>query len=372
MEEDLVKVARKIDDSVTVDPPLQPGRTLTIDISAFAVVKVLLVLLGAWALLQVWPLLTLLIVSLMLAAALSPYLALLERHGFSRTWSLTTVGVTIVVGFAAISAILVPGLILQTRSLIAHSNEYAASLQAVLAQHGMHVGVVHLWKGMPARLSHLDGKILPVLQTVLDSGIALATVLFVTLYVLSDQERLKAFFVGFFPARRRVEVLKILAELRRQVGGYVRGQLITSGLAMLFSFIVLVIAGVPNPITLAVYVGLADLVPMFGGLLGTVPAVLIALTISPLRAAIVLAGFILYQQIENHYIVPRVYSRTMKVSPLVALVALLVGARLLGILGMLVALPAVAALPVVLDFAGIHLHVVDRPEPEADAATDVA
>jgi predicted PurR-regulated permease PerM len=140
----------------------------------------------------------------------------------------------------------------------------------------------------------------------------------------------------------------------------------------MFSFIVFVLAGVPNPLTLAVYVGVADLVPMFGGMLGMIPAVLIALTISPIKALIVLVGFTLYQNLENHFIVPRVYSRTMRISSLVALVALLIGAKLLGMLGLLLALPLVAALPVILDAAGIHLKTEGgRPQPVADAADDV-
>jgi predicted PurR-regulated permease PerM len=205
-----------------------------------------------------------------------------------------------------------------------------------------------------------------------DSMVAMATVLVVTIYLLSDQERIKAFFVGLFPQDRRPAMLALLAELRRQVGGYVRGQLITSTLAGAFSFAVLTAAQVPNQLTLAIYVAIADLVPMFGQMLGMIPAVLIALTISPVKAIIVLAGFILYQQVENHFIGPRVYASTMRVSSLVALVALLIGAKLLGMLGMLVSLPIVAGIPVMLDFVGIHLNVGERPAPEPDAAKDVS
>ena len=111
---------------------------------------------------------------------------------------------------------------------------------------------------------------------------------------------------------------------------------------------------------------------MFGQMLGMIPAVLIALTIGPVTAVIVLVGFVLYQQIENHFIAPRVYASTMRISSLVALVALLIGAKLLGMLGMLVSLPVVAGIPVILDFFGVHLNVGERPEPEPDAAEDVS
>jgi predicted PurR-regulated permease PerM len=343
-----------------------------VDIPALTVVKVLAILFAAYALTEVWPLITLLLVAAMLAAALSPYLALLERQGLRRPWSLTVVALTLIAGFVALFSLVLPDLIAQTQDLFAHSDDYVRSLQRVLAQHGVHQDLLVLWHSLPKRVSGMSSTLVSMVLAITDSAIALGTVLFVTLYLLSDHERLKAFFVGMFPADRRTEVLQILAELRRQVGGYVRGQLITSALAMVFSFAVLTLAQVPHALALAVFVGLADLIPMFGQALGTLPSVLMGLTISPIKAIIVLVGFILYQNLENHVIVPRVYANTMNVSSLVALVGLLVGARLLGMLGMLIALPIIAALPVILDFAGIHLKT-DRMQPaaSADAAKDL-
>lgn len=372
VDAEVVREARQIEDSVWVDAPSTQAHRMTIDVPAMTVLKIIAILFGVYIVMQIWGLLTLLGVSVMLAAALSPYLALLERHGLSRAWALTVLGFSIVGVLAVIVVLLVPGLIEQTRNLIDHGDQYAASLQKILAQHGIHQKLVRAWHTVPQRLHGLNSALIDAVFTIFDSAVALATVVFVTIYLLSDQERLKGFFVGMFPAQRRPHMLAILAELRRQVGGYVRGQMITSALAAVFSFVVLLAAGVPNPLTLAAYVGLADLVPMFGGLLGMVPAVLIALTISPLRAVIVLVGFVLYQNLENHVIVPRVYSKTMRVSSLVALVALLIGARLLGVLGMLIALPLVAALPVMLDFVGVHLNVGPGPTATSDPVDDLA
>lgn len=371
VDPELVQEARQIEDSVTLDLPQGSARTLTIDVPARTVLKILGILFGVYVLTQVWGLLTLLAVAVMLAAALSPYLALLERRGLNRPIALTVLAVSVLAILGAIVALVVPGLVVQTRDLFANGDRYARDLQTILAQHGLRVNLVSAWATVPQKLHSMNAALMDALVTLFDSAVALGTIAVVTLYLLSDQERLKTFFVGMFPEKRRAHVLTILAELRRQVGGYVRGQGITSALAMLFSFVVLVLAGVPNPLTLSVYVGLADLVPMFGGILGMVPAVLIALTISPIRAIAVFVGFLVYQNIENHLIVPRVYSKTMRVSSLVALVALLIGARLLGILGMIIALPLVAALPVVLDYFGIHLHVSEEPIATKDATDDI-
>lgn len=372
LERELRGEAERIEDTVRLDYTPEPtSRRIVIDVPVITILKIVAVLFALTLIREIWPFITFLAVSILLAAALSPYVALLERHGLSRTWSLTAVALTLVLAFGGLLALVVPSLVLQTRELVAHSDDYVRSLQNLLADHGAHVNLVKEWHALPKRLHGLNETALNVVFAIFDSAVALVTVLFLTLYLLSDQERIKAFFVGMFPRERRPDVLRVLHELRLQVGGYVRGQLITSGLAAFFAFAVLTVAQVPHSLALAVYVGIADLVPMFGGMLGMIPSVLIALTISPLRAIIVFIGFVLYQNLENHYIVPRVYSRTMRVSPLVALIGLLIGARLLGMLGMLIALPVTAALPIVLDFAGVHLRTAKLPRAAPDAATDI-
>jgi predicted PurR-regulated permease PerM len=187
---------------------------------------------------------------------------------------------------------------------------------------------------VPSLLSKQTGVLVNVAVSLFYSALAMVTIVIVTMYLPVDQERIKTFFVGMFPEDRRVGVLRILAELRRQIGGYVRGQIISSVLAATFAGLILFTLGIPHYLTLAAFVFLADFVPMFGQTIGTIPPVLVALTISPVKVVIVLVLFILYQQLENHTIVPRVYANTLKISPLVALVALLLGAKLLGILGM--------------------------------------
>src|SRR5579884_370081 len=343
MPTDLEDEASQIQDSVKVDLDTRPVQRITVDIQVRTLLKILAVLFAVYLVTRLWSLIVLVGIAVMLSAALSPYLGWLERRGLSRAWALTAVTISLFVTLVALLVLIVPGLVTQTRDLLHQSNHYIAELQSLLVRLAL---------------------------TVFDSAIALVTIVVLTLYLLVDQDRIRLFFVGMFPTERRVGVLRILAELRRQVGGYVRGQLITSGLAVVFSALVMFAAGVPHFLTLAMFVGIADFIPMFGGLIGTVPAVLIALTISPIRAVIVLGGFLCYQQLENHVIVPRVYANTLKVSPLVALVGLLLGAKLLGILGMLIALPLVAALPVMLEFSGIRLPTIGDPPPASPHAAD--
>ncbi|HZT97043.1 MAG TPA: AI-2E family transporter [Chloroflexota bacterium] len=372
LDPELEHEAKQIEDSVRVELDRTPVQRVAIDIQVVTLLKVLAVLFAVYLVTRIWSLILLVGISVMLSAALSPYLAWLERRRLRRGYALTLVILSLLLTLAALVALIVPGLVTQTRELLHQSNHYVAELQALLSRHGLHLQLRKSLKSLPHLIEGQDKLFIDVARTIVTSVIALVTIVVLTLYLLVDQERIKSFFVGMFPSERRAGVLGILAELRRQVGGYVRGQLITSGLATLFAGLIMFLAGVPHYLTLAVFVGLADFIPMFGGLIGTVPAALIALTISPIRAVVVVVGFIAYQQLENHIIVPRVYANTLRVSPLVALVGLLLGAKLLGILGMLVALPLVAALPVILDFGGVKLPTIGTPRSASpDAADDI-
>jgi predicted PurR-regulated permease PerM len=172
-------------------------------------------------------------------------------------------------------------------------------------------------------------------------------VLVMTAYLLSDGRRIYQWAVRYLPDDQEEKVRRALPEISHVVSGYVVGQLATSFLFGLFSFGILKAVGVPQALFLALIAALLDAVPIIGALIATVPAVLLALTVSPTAAIIVLVAYLIYQQIENYIIVPRVYRGTLQISSFAVLIAVLIGSELLGILGALLALPVAAAFPVV-------------------------
>jgi predicted PurR-regulated permease PerM len=158
------------------------------------------------------------------------------------------------------------------------------------------------------------------------------------------------FIRQFIPEDRRDEANRLFLSTSRVVGGYLRGQLITSMAIAVFTFVLLRIVGVPNPLAFAVLAGFADIVPLVGALIATIPPVAAALQESSTQAVIVLLGLLAYQQFEDRYLVPRVYGRTLNLPPLIVLLAVLAGAELMGITGVLLALPCAAAGRVAIDY----------------------
>jgi predicted PurR-regulated permease PerM len=194
---------------------------------------------------------------------------------------------------------------------------------------------------------------------VFNSVIGALTIFVLTVYLLVEGPRAATSVLALLPRKERLPVRRMVGEIGVQVGAYMRGQLITSLLAGAFAFILLTALNVPEPLALAFLMMVADVVPLVGPLIGTVPAVLMALGGGLPAAAIVLSAYLAYQQVEGNVIVPRVYGNALKLSPLVVLVAFLVGGKLLGMLGVLLALPTAAAIPIIARYVGEWRERVD-------------
>jgi predicted PurR-regulated permease PerM len=196
-------------------------------------------------------------------------------------------------------------------------------------------------------------------------------VLVFTIYLLLDGNRIYRWTVRYVPQRHRRKLDRTIPEVSRVVSGYAAGQLMTSALFGLYAFVVLFSLGVPQPLFLAILAAIGDAIPIVGVTAVTIPTVLLALTVSPTTAIIVLAAYLIYQQIENYIVVPRVYKTTLNISSFAVLLAVLVGSALLGIVGALLALPIAAAIPVIEDIWledhpwRANIPVDDPPDLEA-------
>jgi predicted PurR-regulated permease PerM len=192
-------------------------------------------------------------------------------------------------------------------------------------------------------LSHLEDVGMKILTT-LTQLLLLVTM---TAYLLvADGERTLFWIFRYLPTHHRSKIRQALPEVSHVVSSYLVGQLITSALFAAFALVTCFALGVPQAILLALLAFVADAIPLVGATIATLPAVLLALTVSPTTAAIVLVLYVIYQQVENHFIVPRVYKNTLQMSSFGVLLAVAIGAQLLGIIGALIALPIAAAIPV--------------------------
>jgi predicted PurR-regulated permease PerM len=164
------------------------------------------------------------------------------------------------------------------------------------------------------------------------------------MYFTASLPSVKASAYRLVPRSRRQRFTMIAEEISRRVGGYVIGQIAIATINGIASFIMMSIVGIPYPAVLAVTVGVLGLIPMVGASLGALVVLVVAAFDSWTATAVVAIYYLVYQQVENYVIVPRMMNRTVAVPGAVTVVAALAGATLLGVLGALMAIPVAAGL----------------------------
>jgi predicted PurR-regulated permease PerM len=166
--------------------------------------------------------------------------------------------------------------------------------------------------------------------------------------VLVDREyRFLNWMTRDLSPRHRAKFRRTLPAVTEVVSGYVLGQGLICFCFATFVFVVLTVLGVPSAMILSLVAFVADAIPMIGIIIATIPAVALGMTQGWWVGLVVLGAFLLYQQFENYVLAPRVFGKTLQLSPLAILIAVLIGGQLLGILGVLLALPIAASIPVI-------------------------
>ncbi len=193
--------------------------------------------------------------------------------------------------------------------------------------------------GLQKWADDVDKSSFDVLRATVVGFLSSATVFVITYFLLLQSSALGAATLNLMPARRRAAAHRVAVDASKAVSGYMVGNLLISLVAGVTAFICLAAVGVPNAGVLALWVAFADLIPLVGATLGAAVAVFAAFLHTSLAGFIALAFFIVYQQIENSVLQPKVMARTVRVNPLVILLSVLVGVELFGFGGALLAIP---------------------------------
>jgi predicted PurR-regulated permease PerM len=314
-----------------------------------------------------------LLVALFLAMALNPAVEWVQARGVKRRGlavaAVFTAALLVVVG---IGATFVPTLVREVNDFANAVPGYVEDLTKGRGKLGFLERDYHIVEKIRDAISNggvasvlgLTGTALSVTKSIFNAIIAAITITFLTLFMLLEGPSWTDRFYALLPERSRPRWRRIGLDIYRAVGGYVTGNLAISVIAGAAAAITLLILGVPYAVALGLVVGIFDLIPLAGATIAAVIVSTVGFLHSTTDGIILVVYFVIYQQIENQIIQPVVYGRTVRLSPLAVLVAVLAGAQLAGIVGALGAIPIAAAIQViVLDMlAQRGSRIVDPPE----------
>ncbi|HET8599798.1 MAG TPA: AI-2E family transporter [Segeticoccus sp.] len=297
--------------------------------------------------------LTLLLVAFFLTLALNPIVESLTKRQVRRSFAVTLVFLGVIVAFVAIGFLVVPPVVQQATQLATNAPTYVDNLldTPLVQRLDQHYDIAEKVRAEVQKrvtdgqfVSTVAGGVFGAGKALVSGLFSTFTVLILTLYLLASLPRVKHAAYAMVPASRRPRVASLSEEIMRRAGSYAIGQAAVAAINAVCSWIMMTILGIPYAAVLAVVVGFLGLIPMVGATLGALLVFVVALFSSLQTAIIVAVYYVVYQQIENYVIVPKIMQRTVSVPGAVTVVAALAGGTLLGVLGALLAIPVAAGL----------------------------
>ncbi len=344
-------------------------RVVRFDVSPATMIRLVLVVASLWLLVRLWPVLLVLIVALLVVGTVSSTVRWLEAHRIRRGMGIALVFSGIFIAAILILTLTIPAILSQAMALFEREPAFRAALADRLAQYHVSASLADWlrtvqYDGLASTFGKMAfGYSLRIFEI---AAYGLSSI-FLALYIMIDGDRLRGGLFAVIPRSQHMRLSRVMLNLETIVGAYIRGQAITCLLIGIFTFILLTVCGVKNATALAVFAGVADILPYIGAFLSVGPAVLAALGKSSTTALIVLVAMLAYEEFESRVLVPRIYGRALRLPSSVVLFALMVGGTLMGLLGALLALPVAAAIMMLIE----ELRVDLPGEQEQAADTEV-
>ncbi len=320
----------------------------------------------------------LVLIAAFFAVAIAPAVNWLDKRRVPRWLAILLVYLSIAAGIFGIGLLIVPPLVNGVEDLSADLPGYVDDLRNNETfrdyddDYQITEKLTQQAEELPARLGDAAGTLRDVTVGVFTRFVQLFSILVITFFLVRDGRRLLEFLYRQVPPERARRMRTIADDVSDAIAGYVFGNFMISILAGLVTYVTLRILDVPFALPLAILFGFFDLIPLVGATLGGIlVGIVVAFVDFPVGLVIWAAVLILYQQVENNLIQPLVYGRAVQLHPLIVIVAILIGAALLGVLGALVAIPAAAAVQAVIrDYWRFHQSDRAAAQPaEAPAET---
>jgi predicted PurR-regulated permease PerM len=335
-------------------------------------VTVILTFVAAYILFLSARILIVLLISIIVASAIRPAVLRLQQWRFPEGIAILSVYGLIGLTLFLMGAVILPPAINQFTSYM--NNEQGLASRIIIAQNWFEQQIeertgkqITLFDPDSIRttVSETVDKIVVALPAAAGeaSGLVGDFILMVVMgiYWLTSRDQAVEYVQVLFPLGQRAEAAEIIEEIETSLGAYVRGVVLVSTFVGVANFIILALLGVPNAITLGFIVGLTTALPIIGGYIGAITATLLALLSSPIHGLFAILTFVGVQQIETHYLTPRVMSRSVGLNPILVIVVLFVGFAVGGVIGGLISVPISGMISILLR------HMVLEPRKQVAA-----
>ena len=320
------------------------GRTQPITFSMASFIKLILVVIALLFLYYVRDVIVMIFVSVVFASALAPWADKLQKRNIPRVLSILVFYVIILGLISLAIALIIPAISSQLKQFASNFpalyEKIRDSLPGAAGQGSELVKTIQdSLQSIVSTLGNITGSIFAGLSGLFGGLFSLVGILVLTFYIVLIEDGFRKVIAAVSPAKYQPYLILLMSRIQTRLGYWIKGQLILCLVIGSACFIGLVILQIPYPLVLGLIAGITEFIPIAGPIIGAVPAVLIALTVSPWKAIFVIILYILIQQLENNLLVPKVMQKVTGLNPIVIVIVMLLAAKLLGILGIILAIP---------------------------------
>lgn len=315
-----------------------------IEISHRTIIFIAVFIASLWFVYVIRDILILLFVSLLIMTILNPTVTKLARYKVPRVLSVLIVYLSLITLITVSIGVMVPPLIEQTTNFATNLPRYYEDL------HIPSFVIDEVANEVATQVGKFPSQIVRISVSVFSNIMSVFAVFIFALYLLLARDKLhEQLMILFRDGTTEKKIERFLDKLEIKLGGWARGQILLMVIVGISTFIGLSLLGVPYAVPLALFAGLMEVIPNMGPTIAAIPAVIVGFGVSPITGVATIALSILIQQLENYLLVPKVMQRSVGISPIITLLALLVGFRLVGVVGAILSVPVVITLRVFFD-----------------------
>ena len=323
--------------------------------STITILKIVAVLGALYLLFLISDIIGLLFASFILASAIAPAVNYLHKFKIPRALGVLLIYFLIIGFTTGVVYLIIPAIISESKelgnNLPRYINEVSSVFGSVKNYTLAHDWPINIQDTLNNLTSNMQGATTSIFNTVtgffggIFSGFL---ILVITFYIIMEEDALKRRIWTFVSPKKQTRVLKIINDVQLKIGLWFRGQLLLCFIIFLLTYMSLLIFDVKYALILAIIAGILEAIPYFGPSLASIPAIFIAFAQSPLLALFILFVYIIIQSVENNILVPKIMERAIGLDPIVSIISLMIGFKLGGILGALLAIPVATSLSVII------------------------
>ena len=297
-----------------------------------------------WLLLQIREVLIALFIAFIIQATLLPAVDFMIKKGIPKPLAVALVFVGSISIITLILVSLIPFFIAQINLLF---NKFPLFIDRAASSFGFDFEVSQINKIVTSELGNIGRNAYSLTSKIFGGIFSLLTTFVISFYLIADHERIQGSVAALFPERSQKKTLETIKQIEEKLGAWLRGQLVLSFFIGGITYIALSLIGLEFALPLAVLAGLLEIIPTIGPIIAAIPAILVALNSSGGLAIVVVAAYIVIQILENNFLVPRIMQKAVGLNPVIVITGIVIGGKLLGVLGALLSIPFITLLIVI-------------------------